>query len=286
MAIPCAQTSNDDGTEFLLNADQLMSSEGGDLKFAKTMPTYSAAFGILCNRNAEKDIRNCTDSNIDHGKYAKLTKRFRESVQAEIAATDERIRQYTSDQYTQLRDYRERVEMDYRLLFNALQELPDETEVNRAISVDSSTNAKYVLDTPPATPDSTPMSIGNSPVYKQQSQPATIDSIVPRTGVLSLVRQHQQPQVDLRSKNIVQNATTTTSLSQQNFDTIDEALDASFFFEIEHMADQQAGISIQYNASSNMSTAMSDVEESESDNGMSVCVCVKWKFVRVNLFFF
>lgn len=219
-----------------------------EMKYSKTNANYSPVFGILFNKSSH-DVDFTTNAESDTGKHNQLTQRFRDAVQHEIVATDERILNYTNAQYAQLKAFRERAEMDYNLMVRLLRNIPDHhptplTTTGGAVFF----NIKNPLDTPPATPDSTPMSIGNSPNFK------------PTSGLSSLLKQQSTP-------NKTSAPTTPSPLVPihqndqrnriNNNNRIEHAMDASaFFFDMD-------GVS----SSDIVCPPMSDVEESDSENG-------------------
>lgn len=90
----------------------------------------------------------------------------------EIQKTEERISNYTEQQYKQLKDFKKRGEVELNVLFeqlatitlasqNMITSTSTEQQQRQSISVDLNH-----LDTPPTTPDRLP--IENSPPFKQQ----------------------------------------------------------------------------------------------------------------------
>ena len=128
-----------------------------------------------------------------------LRKTLEQRLQKEIADTDERIQRYNEQQFALLKIFREKSEIEYQNLVCLFQNVPErlfklQYNSDNDDNVDSDgkttsnmlslsainatdTQSKQQLkqitsfDTPPATPESTPMSVGNSPVFRQQQQP-------------------------------------------------------------------------------------------------------------------
>lgn len=108
-------------------------------------------------------------------RHRRLTQHFRDAVQLEIEATDERIRAYTEGQFAELQRFRERALADYQQLCklaatvrpSTLGDAVTATAAAAAAVASAIVTAKPLLETtPPATPDAgTPMSIGNSPNF-------------------------------------------------------------------------------------------------------------------------
>lgn len=177
-----------------------------------------------------------------------LTQRFRNAVQREIEATDERILTYTNNQFAQLKAFRERAEMDYNLMVRLLRNIPDHQTTPLTTSAGAVfLNLKNPLDTPPATPDSTPMSIGNSPNFKP-------------TGLLSLLKQQSTPNKSSAPTTPISPLVPVHQNDQRNHlnnNRIEHAMDASaFFFDMDGVSSSDIAC-----------PPMSDAEESDSENG-------------------
>lgn len=219
------------------------------IKYSKTNANYSPVFGILFNKSSHDVDFTYSQTTADTGKHNQLTQRFRDAVQREIEATDERILAFTNDQFAQLKAYRERAEMDYNLMVRLLRNIPDlqtSTPLTTAGAVFS--NLKNPLDTPPATPDSTPMSIGNSPNFKP-------------TGLLSLLKQQTTPNKTSAPTTPISPLVPVHHNDQRNHfnnnNRIEHAMDASaFFFDMDGVSSADIAC-----------PPMSDVEESDSEDG-------------------
>lgn len=222
-----------------------------EIKYSKTNANYSPVFGILFNKSShDVDFTySQTNAGSDTGKHNQLTQRFRDAVQREIEATDERILNYTNNEFAQLKSFRERAEMDYNLMLRLLRNIPAHHTTPLTTSVGAVfLNLKNPLDTPPATPDSTPMSIGNSPNFKP-------------TGLLSLLKHQSTPNKNSAPTTPISPLVPVHQIEQRNQfnnnNRIEHAMDASaFFFDMD-------GVS----ASDIACPPMSDVEESDSENG-------------------
>lgn len=219
-----------------------------EIKYSKTNANYSPVFGILFNKSShDVDFTySQTNAESDTGKQNQLTQRFRDAVQREIEATDERILEYTNAQFAKLKAFRERAEMDYNLMVRLLRNIPDLHTTPSAGAV--FLNLKNPLDTPPATPDSTPMSIGNSPNFKP-------------TGLLSLLKQQATPNKTSAPTTPISPLVPIHQNDQRNHfnnnNRIEHAMDASaFFFDMDGVSSSDIAC-----------PPMSDVEESDSENG-------------------
>lgn len=99
----------------------------------------------------------------------KLRQHLNDVLEQETEATDERIERYAKQQTALLKIFCEKSKQDYDDILSALDDMPCDLN-NTDGTNDTLTNAKLLSNlTPPVTPDSTPMSIGNSPNFKHQT---------------------------------------------------------------------------------------------------------------------
>lgn len=117
-----------------------------------------------------------------------------EAMQEETTAVEERIRLYSEQQYAMLKMQRLRVEQEFNTLCSVINSVPDlllttnggnngdaspttttgETDLGGGANNNNTNgNNKSLMETPPATPDNTPMSIGNSPPIGASNATAT-----------------------------------------------------------------------------------------------------------------
>lgn len=90
-------------------------------------------------------------------------------MEQETEATEERIERYTKQQTAMLKMFGEKARQDYEDIISVLDDAPCDLNITDGTN-DALASAKLLSDlTPPVTPDSTPMSIGNSPNFKHQS---------------------------------------------------------------------------------------------------------------------
>jgi hypothetical protein len=154
----------------------------------KTSDSYSKTFKILIKQISRDFIDYYGGNNnknivLDSPRLKNLNNCLRHALQQETAATDERIRQFTEQQFQLLKEYRSRAEYELNYLVDLVQRVPEQNVDASTHSVDSVLTTKMMmadnggglkltglgapgnLDTPPATPDAIPMpmSIGNSP---------------------------------------------------------------------------------------------------------------------------
>lgn len=129
-------------------------------------------------------------SDADKPRIRSLQQRMHEVMQQETAAVEERIRMYTDQQYAMLKMQRLRVEQELNTLCSVINSVPelllntsggnlgvggdpnsptsaggngDSNNSDLLSGANNNNNVKTLMETPPATPDNTPMSIGNSP---------------------------------------------------------------------------------------------------------------------------
>lgn len=91
-----------------------------------------------------------------------------EAMLAETTAVEERIRLFSEQQYAVLKMQRLRAEQELRTLCNVIKNVPEivlygESGNEPSAQMEQGGGNKALIETPPATPDNTPMSIGNSP---------------------------------------------------------------------------------------------------------------------------
>lgn len=165
-----------------------------DILYLSTTAHYSRTFRLLLNQSqrdhllapqrtssdmaAARQLKAASPRNAEmlqldqqQQRHRRLTQHFRDAVQLEIEATDERIRAYTERQFAELQRFRERALADYQQLCKLAATVRPSTLGDAAAAAAAAASAivtaKPLLETtPPATPDaSTPMSIGNSPNF-------------------------------------------------------------------------------------------------------------------------
>lgn len=166
-----------------------------------------------------------------------------EAMLAETATVEERIRHYSEQQYALLKMQRLRAEQEFHTLCDVINSVP-EIVLGGTTGGDGSGNTspeqgKALMETPPATPDNTPMSIGNSP---------------PLGAPAGVLKSHQK--VPNKAKNISfksANASSKHSMTTQGYNQVEGSLDSDGIFDLDGMIDQNA----------DQSPNMSDVEESE-----------------------
>lgn len=144
----------------------------------KTVENFSSIFNILINKNS---------INFDfHGKILKndpklynLTQFYHETVQNEMSAVEERIRNFSEKQYDQLKIFREKAEQEYEIVAGLAKrkQIIISTEINP-------TGKLFSLETPPLTPENSQMAIESSPPLNQQKMIGNWQPTLKLTGVL------------------------------------------------------------------------------------------------------
>lgn len=113
-----------------------------------------------------------TDNN---DQMKQLYQHLKNVIESETEATEDRIERFTKQQRASLKAFCEKAQQDYHDILRTIANdgAANETSSNDATltAANLSANSKLLSDlTPPVTPDSTPMSIGNSPNFKHQPQ--------------------------------------------------------------------------------------------------------------------
>ncbi|XP_037043832.1 uncharacterized protein LOC119079860 isoform X2 [Bradysia coprophila] len=169
----------------------------------------------------------------DSMRIKNLTQHFRDAIQQEINETNDRITKFNREQFHLLNLFREKAEQEYNALVRIIKTVPEQS-TNSNVAEQLAGSKLTSFDTPPPTPDSTPMSIGNSPNFKHQ----------PR-----LVIDKQQT-----FSSATKNGSARTASAQPTSKATDDSI---FFFEMD---------GIPTTRSNQYTNVMSDVEESDTDD--------------------
>lgn len=172
--------------------------------FSKTFGLLIRPEMLIQNENINIINNNNLDNNRQRppAHIKNLTKNLIERLRKELEETNEKISRYTEQQTAIYNSFREIVEQEYQILVSLVNCVPEELKMLNAIEnlatnkITIDTNIDNVppvhqeqqqqppppsslftmkhqqlssLETPPATPDSTPMSIGGSPIFRQQA---------------------------------------------------------------------------------------------------------------------
>lgn len=207
-----------------------------------------------------------------------LEKTLEQRIRTEIAQTNERIARYSEQQFALLKNFREKSESEYQNLVSLVQNVPEnlfemqfssssndddqqpqqkpehptssDASDTSAINNTSDTQQQITsFDTPPATPESTPMSVGNSPVFRQQNQQqqptpqSTANNVF--NGLRSLL--------GAVNNGAVHNNSSTSIMNNNNLDDC--------LFELEGVETYPTSVSVAGN--SNNGNNMSDDEEDD-----------------------
>lgn len=219
---------------YLINPLLLTNEE--DTNILKTSVKFSNIFGVLINQDMSSTKLDVANKDNDSTRIKILTQNFRDAIQQEINETNDRITKFNEEQFRSLNLFREKAEQEYNALVRIIKTVPEQS-TNSNVAEQLAGSKLTTFDTPPPTPDSTPMSIGNSPNFKHQ----------PR-----IVNEKQQA-----FPSVTKNGSIRTTSTQPSAKATDESI---FFFEMDEMP----------NARSNQhNNAMSDVEESDTDDSVT-----------------
>lgn len=223
-----------------------------------------------------------------------LEKTLEQRIRTEIAETDERIARYSEQQFALLKNFREKSESEYQNLVSLVQNVPenlfemqfssnddndDQQQPEHPTSSDASDTSAInntsdtqqqitSFDTPPATPESTPMSVGNSPVFRQQNQ------------------QQPKPQQSNTANNVFNGLkgllgavngavhnNSRTSMNNNN-NNLDDCL-----FELEGLETYPTSVSVAGNSNNgnDMSDDEEDDETEDAQGGCFFCSSIFWE---------
>lgn len=153
----------------------------------KSSKNFSKAFNILLQERNSTEPGRLNDARIVAGhdeavaRSKKLRQYLQDVIEQEKDATKERIEHYSKQQTASLKVFCEKVKHEFEEILSAVDDVPDDRKhFNDGNNFDETiiatengpNNSKHLLSshlTPPVTPDSTPMSIGNSPNFRQQT---------------------------------------------------------------------------------------------------------------------
>ncbi|KAJ6645220.1 hypothetical protein Bhyg_00424, partial [Pseudolycoriella hygida] len=217
---------------YLINPLLLTNEE--DTNILKASIKYSSLFGVLIDQDMSSTKLDITNKDNDSIRIKNLTQNFRDAIQQEINETNDRITKFNEEQFRLLNIFREKAEQEYNALVRIIKNVPEQS-TNSNVAEQLAGSKLTNFDTPPPTPDSTPMSIGNSPNFKHQ----------PR-----IVNEKQQ------TFPVVTKATPLRPTQP----TAKPTDDSIFFFEMDGVPMER---------SNHFTNAMSDVDESDSDDSVN-----------------
>ncbi|KAL5277562.1 Lobe family protein [Megaselia abdita] len=211
-----------------------------------------------------------------------LEKTLEQRIRTEIAETNERIARYSEQQFALLKNFREKSESEYQNLVSLVQNVPEnlfemqfssnndehddqqqqkpehptssDASDTSAINNTSDTQQQITsFDTPPATPESIPMSVGNSPVFRQQNQQ---QQPTPQQSTASNVLNGFRGLLGAVNNGAVHNNSSTSIMSNNN-NNLDDCL-----FELEGLETYPVSVA----GNSNNGNNMSDDEDDETED--------------------
>lgn len=180
---------NQRNEQFIINPLLLTNQE--EVSKLKASENFSATFRILMDPKPRTRILKLNETNEVNKNEAfkperikNLTECLHDAIKRETTAADDRIARYTEQQFTLLKMFREKAEQEYHEFASLINNVPEsKATLDEGVFNFLPSGTKYQIDTPPATPESQPMSVGNSPTFKQQTNPTAISTTgaVPRT---------------------------------------------------------------------------------------------------------
>lgn len=166
-----AFAANEPNQMYLINA--ALSTNPTEIEKIKSSSVYSHVFRLAMVQSEFMDLRD-KPSYADKPRIKILQEQVHAAIQNETTAVEEKIRLFTEQQYAMLKMCRHRAEQEFHTLCSVINCVPehiinihqspimhhaDDTSDKNAAAVAASS----LIETPPATPDNTPMSVGNSP---------------------------------------------------------------------------------------------------------------------------
>lgn len=169
--------ANELNQTYLINAALLTNPV--EIEKTKSSSVYSPVFRVAMVQSEFMDLRD-KPSYVDRPRIKVLQEQVHAAIQNETMAVEEKIRLFTEQQYAMLKMYRHRAEQEFHTLCSVIncvpehaidvtllsssQTMPDANATETEdIASKNNTSGTSLMETPPATPDNTPMSIGNSP---------------------------------------------------------------------------------------------------------------------------
>ncbi|XP_066998766.2 uncharacterized protein PRAS40 [Anabrus simplex] len=207
----------DKGAAVVLCSKALLSN-ADEIAALKSSDKYSPVFRIVISHSElEKSALPPTKFSVSQlpspvqTALSALQQQLTEGVQREAARTEERVRQYTEQQYAALEEFREQAHQDHRLLARLLYEAQEKL----ANSLDVNPSSLNSLDTPPSTPDNhnipaSPLpnplrSLPRIPVPNIQNNPsspgAPLNTLTSNNKQFQVAGKHPSPLADLRVAN-------------------------------------------------------------------------------------
>lgn len=157
-----------------------------EIEKIKSSSVYSQVFRVAMVQSEFMDLRD-KPAYADKPRIKSLHEQIHAAIQNETAAVEEKIRLFTEQQYAMLKMHRNRAEQEFHTLCSVINCVPEHIiDIHQSAmhaAVDNTSDmianknnvASSLLETPPATPDNTPMSVGNSP-------PIGTNTSTPMTG--------------------------------------------------------------------------------------------------------
>uniref|UniRef100_A0A336K7Q6 CSON002818 protein n=1 Tax=Culicoides sonorensis TaxID=179676 RepID=A0A336K7Q6_CULSO len=250
---------------YLVNSS--LSTNPAEIEKIKSSSVYSNVYRVAMVQSEFMDLTRDKPSNVgDKPRIKNLQEQLHAAIQNETTAVEEKIRLFTEQQYAMLKMYRHRAEQEYHTLCSVINCEPEhiinihQQSMTTQLS-DDNMKASSLMETPPATPDNTPMSVGNSPPIGNAT---TISSTNNGSGEMAF-KQHRvitpNKGKSLTFKTIVGvKHSNNFSQGHQN----ESSLDSDCIFELDGVAEPTHGHG-RHNKLP-LSHNMSDLEESDPED--------------------
>uniref|UniRef100_T1GN30 Uncharacterized protein n=1 Tax=Megaselia scalaris TaxID=36166 RepID=T1GN30_MEGSC len=254
--------------------------------------SYSSTFGIkMINHQPQNNYPNSQPQNDEyHLRLKSLNKTLIQRIQKEVDETNQRIQRYSEQQFALLKNFREKSESEYQNLVSLVKNVPenlfemqfyndpdlnvdqgvehpttnatdasDSSAINNTSDTQPQPTQITSFDTPPATPESTPMSVGNSPVFRQQQQQQSIANNV-FNGMRGLLSAVNNGAVHTNNTSIIRNTNINNNNNNNNLDDC--------VFELEGLETYPTSVSGNCNNGNNMSDDEDDNETEDAQDAL------------------
>lgn len=169
-----AFAANELNQMYLINS--ALSTNPAEIEKIKSSSVYSHIFRVAMVQSEFMDLRD-KPAYADKPRIKNLQEQVHAAIQNETTAVEEKIRLFTEQQYAMLKMLKMRAEQEFHTLCSVINCVPEHiinihqstihADDNTSDLIASKNNAAVaapsLMETPPATPDNTPMSVGNSP---------------------------------------------------------------------------------------------------------------------------
>lgn len=249
-----------------------------EIEKIKSSSVFSQVFRVAMVSSEFMDLRDkpaCTD----RPRIKSLQEQVHAAIQNETAAVEDKIRLFTEQQYAMLKMYRNRAEQEFHTLCSVINCVPEHiidihqsamhtADDNTSDMIGNKNNvATSLMETPPATPDNTPMSVGNSPpIGTNTSTPTTGAAPSTNQSGASDIFKQQRVTAPNKGKSITFK-TVVTAKHSNNFSqghSNQNDFDSDCIFELDGVAEPTSAYGTRpYKVP--LTNNMSDLEESDPE---------------------